>query len=757
MVKTKQIRHLVYMKADSETPSIRFYAKTAVKVMEKLRDVVITSTTTLFLTRIEDDTGVTVRQMKDMPTYNVLLGDILLGKELKEFETELSPKLGGIFAEENDLQIYFQQDAKTAPIAFIAKTAQEVLDRVREYKVTAKTKLLLSRTEGEKVTPTPPASKEALHDVSEKDSQETDNGMHNFSSLEEALEMVDYEGSSSEKDSEDSQLLQNSYLLPRDDKFIKKFNATEIWHYPETLTYSPTSEGLFSDYINCFLKLKEQASGYPTTCVTESDKAAYKQAYYETEGVELGEMDRNEAAETAPVFGNVPVAALTTAYARLHLYSVIENLGEQLLYFDTDSVIYIERKGEWSPATGPFLGDLKDEILGDAIIEYAAAGPKNYAYNTRNGKVRGITLNHDNDKLINLQKIKALIDDHQKYVDVPETKFIRNKKDFSIRTVESSKSSAVIPPVICRTYAHILSYLESSILYHPSKAFALAIATTFFARFIHSLYLAYHKLPSSLSEHPTRRPPLVLLFAPGPSGEHDEKSGEDKPSSSSSADSTPPLEPKTIEKKHVKPVNTRHIRQFKHTHAKNAGDLEAMEQDAADQPIDVDDIEPDKAKRTKDKKLSLPCANYIEYDVIYDVDVGRRHEKERVDRHLELDYDEQEFRGNVGIDFGTGSPMKVIGDTMGYHISSVSGAVRDVSGALCQVANQFINWPTLAAEKKNRIKQGFYEIAHFPGVIGAIECTHVRLQSPSGGNEYAYVHRKGFHPINMQGVCDHRG
>ncbi|KAG1650015.1 Atrial natriuretic peptide receptor 2 [Nymphon striatum] len=179
----KQIRHLVYMKADTETPSIRFYAKTAVKVMEQLRDAVLTSTTTLFLTRIEDDTGVTVRRMKDMPTYNVLLGDILLGKELKEFETELSPKLEGIFAEENDLQIYFQQDAKTAPIAFIAKTAQEVLDRVREYKVTAKTKLLLSRTEGEKVTPTPPASKEALHDVPEKDSQETDNGMHNFSSL----------------------------------------------------------------------------------------------------------------------------------------------------------------------------------------------------------------------------------------------------------------------------------------------------------------------------------------------------------------------------------------------------------------------------------------------------------------------------------------------------------------------------------------------------------------------------------------------
>ena len=43
--------------------------------------------------------------------------------------------------------------------------------------------------------------------------------------------------------------------------------------------------------------------------------------------------------------------------------------------------------------------------------------------------------------------------------------------------------------------------------------------------------------------------------------------------------------------------------QFKHTHAENAGDLEAIEQAAAEQAIDVDDIEgTDKAKRTNDKR-----------------------------------------------------------------------------------------------------------------------------------------------------------
>ncbi|KAG1650243.1 putative nuclease HARBI1 [Nymphon striatum] len=116
--------------------------------------------------------------------------------------------------------------------------------------------------------------------------------------------------------------------------------------------------------------------------------------------------------------------------------------------------------------------------------------------------------------------------------------------------------------------------------------------------------------------------------------------------------------------------------------------------------------------------------------LIYDVDVGRRHEKERVYRHLGLDYDEQEFRGQFRFSkenvsyitnlleaalcrptlrsyaipaetqvmlalkyFGTGSPMKVIRDTMGDHISSVSRAVRDVSGALCRFMQINNNWP----------------------------------------------------------------
>ena len=43
-------------------------------------------------------------------------------------------------------------------------------------------------------------------------------------------------------------------------------------------------------------------------------------------------------------------------------------------------------------------------------------------------------------------------------------------------------------------------------------------------------------------------------------------------------------------------------------------------------------------------------------------------------------------------------------------------------------------------------------MAGFPNVVGATDCTHVPIKSPSV-NEEAYVNRKGVHTINIQ-VCD---
>ena len=55
---------------------------------------------------------------------------------------------------------------------------------------------------------------------------------------------------------------------------------------------------------------------------------------------------------------NVFIAAFTTCWARLKLYSLLETIGERVLYFDTGSVIFVSRLGDTDPKTGSFLGEL---------------------------------------------------------------------------------------------------------------------------------------------------------------------------------------------------------------------------------------------------------------------------------------------------------------------------------------------------------------------------------------------------------------
>ena len=71
---------------------------------------------------------------------------------------------------------------------------------------------------------------------------------------------------------------------------------------------------------------------------------------------------------------------------RLKVYSHLQKLGEQVLYYDTDSVIYKWRDEQTEIETGDFLGDMKDELNGDHIIEFVSGGPKNYAYRTAEKK-----------------------------------------------------------------------------------------------------------------------------------------------------------------------------------------------------------------------------------------------------------------------------------------------------------------------------------------------------------------------------------
>lgn len=114
---------------------------------------------------------------------------------------------------------------------------------------------------------------------------------------------------------------------------------------------------------------------------------------------------------------NIFLASFTTAHARLRLFSVLDRLGESVLYFDTDSIIFKTLKSDdlhYLPV-GNYLGELTNEIKAEDgyIVEFVSGCPKNYAYCTLSGreecKVRGFTLNWTNSKVINFEAIKSII------------------------------------------------------------------------------------------------------------------------------------------------------------------------------------------------------------------------------------------------------------------------------------------------------------------------------------------------------------
>jgi len=104
----------------------------------------------------------------------------------------------------------------------------------------------------------------------------------------------------------------------------------------------------------------------------------------------------------------------------------------------------------------------------------------------------------------------------------------------------------------------------------------------------------------------------------------------------------------------------------------------------------------------------------------------------------------------------TGAFLQVIGDTFGVDVATVSRVVTEVTDCLFRLKDVVIRFPMSDADRR-RVMTGFYAIRGFPGVIGCIDGTHVRIISPGGPDEVSYVNRKSFHSINVQATCDHRG
>lgn len=92
-----------------------------------------------------------------------------------------------------------------------------------------------------------------------------------------------------------------------------------------------------------------------------------------------------------------------------------------------------------------------------------------------------------------------------------------------------------------------------------------------------------------------------------------------------------------------------------------------------------------------------------------------------------------------------------IADFAGVCISSVCRIIRRVSLALTQIRKRFIRMPK-TKDALHAASRGFYAISRFPRNIGAIDCTHIKIQSPGGDQAENYRNRKSWFSLNVQTV-----
>jgi len=280
------------------------------------------------------------------------------------------------------------------------------------------------------------------------------------------------------------------------EKNYKMIEIYEIWHFPELSPKHDGEPGIFTEFINTYIKLKVESSGWPRDDMTDEEKDEYVQLYREKEGINLNKenidynpgmraigklvvvsfwgkfaqscnlnktqyitepqeffkllsddrisvtdallisdetlqvsFEKEENFLETPAHSSIIIASWVTSYARLELYNLLDKLGQRVLYFDTDSVIFTARTGEFIPSTGIFIGDLTNEITTKDepeayITKFASCGSKNYSYEVyypNSGirkyfcKVKGLSLNFTTSNIVNFDSMKILIEDAIEY------------------------------------------------------------------------------------------------------------------------------------------------------------------------------------------------------------------------------------------------------------------------------------------------------------------------------------------------------
>ncbi|KAE8742545.1 hypothetical protein FOCC_FOCC011955 [Frankliniella occidentalis] len=103
--------------------------------------------------------------------------------------------------------------------------------------------------------------------------------------------------------------------------------------------------------------------------------------------------------------------------------------------------------------------------------------------------------------------------------------------------------------------------------------------------------------------------------------------------------------------------------------------------------------------------------------------------------------------------YGTGCTQISAGDFSGVSESTSHHIIHRVSCAIAELYQQFIYFPRNEREKQESV-DAFHAIAGFPQVIGAIDCTHIKIPSPGGEGAMYYRCRKGYFSLKCQAICN---
>lgn len=98
----------------------------------------------------------------------------------------------------------------------------------------------------------------------------------------------------------------------------------------------------------------------------------------------------------------------------------------------------------------------------------------------------------------------------------------------------------------------------------------------------------------------------------------------------------------------------------------------------------------------------------------------------------------------------TGKMQLCNGDDLGISQQTAGRVISQTLDALATPAfhGRYIRFPRLQAEIQQN-QADFREIAHFPGVVGVIDGTHIRIVAPRE-YEAEYINRKNYHSLNIQ-------